>query len=345
MSKATFVSEIPNEIKGNEVPTLNLVKSMIPDVVEENTITEYNKDKDYGTVKYTINGKDASESEFCTLKVADSSFKSDYLNFGYHSKATPTYNSETKDIIEFATQYIGPFQISKYMEEIQIGFDYESYSDGTYEITLNLDDGEPLNITAEVSGIKEKTDMYSNKLMNSSSILEIVEQHTEKMKEYTTQDISGFSFIGPKDTWFITESINFELGIKKLTLKGKDCVSCDLIYKGITYHLDSSLECLNKRNELYDASDRFIYFDTTANKEEIPITNNFYIQLDGNKELEFELKNITIDGKTKQTSEKWESKEIIFRPTSDMNDDEILMTANAVRGYVEAILKEHKLIS
>ena len=35
MSKATFVSEIPNEIKGNEVPTLNLVKSMIPEVVHE----------------------------------------------------------------------------------------------------------------------------------------------------------------------------------------------------------------------------------------------------------------------------------------------------------------------
>ena len=31
MNKATFVNEIPNEIKGNEVPTLSLVKSMIPE--------------------------------------------------------------------------------------------------------------------------------------------------------------------------------------------------------------------------------------------------------------------------------------------------------------------------
>ena len=31
MNKATFVNEIPNEIKGNEVPTLNLVKTMIPE--------------------------------------------------------------------------------------------------------------------------------------------------------------------------------------------------------------------------------------------------------------------------------------------------------------------------
>ena len=41
MSKATFVSSIPSKIEGNEVPTLNLMKSMIPDVVKENTIKQY----------------------------------------------------------------------------------------------------------------------------------------------------------------------------------------------------------------------------------------------------------------------------------------------------------------
>ena len=29
MNKATFVSEIPSKIEGNEIPTLNLVKSLI----------------------------------------------------------------------------------------------------------------------------------------------------------------------------------------------------------------------------------------------------------------------------------------------------------------------------
>ena len=45
MSKATFVSEIPNEIKGNEVPTLNLVKSMLTSENISDRITEFNKTK------------------------------------------------------------------------------------------------------------------------------------------------------------------------------------------------------------------------------------------------------------------------------------------------------------
>ena len=41
MSKATFVNEIPSKIEGNEVPTLNLVKSMIPEKLLISTTTQY----------------------------------------------------------------------------------------------------------------------------------------------------------------------------------------------------------------------------------------------------------------------------------------------------------------
>ena len=41
MSKATFVNEIPTNPTGNEVPTLNLVKSMIPDKLLISTNAQY----------------------------------------------------------------------------------------------------------------------------------------------------------------------------------------------------------------------------------------------------------------------------------------------------------------
>ena len=74
MNKATFVSEIPSKIEGNEVPTLNLVNNMLTSENISDRITEY-LSQNQGTHKWSgpNDSKLTSSANFLYFRGSDES--------------------------------------------------------------------------------------------------------------------------------------------------------------------------------------------------------------------------------------------------------------------------------
>ena len=204
MSKATFVSEIPDKIEGNEVPTLNLVKSMLTSENISDRIPEFNLRDVSGTEKYTVNGKDVSElSDVCyvgrggpymnanqSVLFKESVYTNHTVKLEYGGEVVSINSSNYESYTRGAS--VGNFQVAESKGEFVIGVDSNNNPTGIYKISVSFENGQKYEIEKQqLEDDLSTTKMnYKNELERAKNSFERSKQNYEFRKEEMEDEIT-----------------------------------------------------------------------------------------------------------------------------------------------------------
>ena len=323
MSKATFVNEIPSKIEGNEVPTLSLVKSMIPEVVHE-----------------FVSSSDAGIE---WILPEGSKFKKEPENYGGYrlpisiqncTGFTIHLNDQTCQIDESTGNL---YSICGIDNLFYSNFKIEASTAGTIEddITLMISDikmdGLALDYTETLTvHVKKETDMSSTQVMTANSVNGYVQDELsnldtkfsqtnhdhqseviiDSIREFTTENL----YISISGNLF--KATDEGVKISKTEYRNLSIVNFDVYQKSSTYIKSRYTNLIGMIFE-ENSIKQYRTEDTEGNYVfKIPQSNSFVCRI--------ELSSIS-----------GENRFIISRGPTDLNSPYQLMTANAVRGYVE----------
>ena len=341
MSKATFVSEIPSKIEGNEVPTLNLVKSMLTSENISDRIKEFRTESDEKTVEVIL-------PEGTKFKVGAESSNMIPITIENCTEYTIHYNDQTFTIDEntglksdvfgdLKFEYSGTFKV----------FTPQITEDITLIITDFKMDGVDENYTETITiHVNGETDMSSDKLMTANSIKGYVQ---DELSTYTHNHISTDTLDSIQV--YTTEDIyiNFHGDFLKQTEEGvsitnSDFKNCQFIYSIIsTENLMGKIKYVKETTEQYILSSSILKDSALQGRVSQDSEGNYVFKLRNQYDISFNM-DIRYAGLPFDSGFRFK----ISRGPTDMNSDQ-LMTANAVRMYVEErvneILKEKQLIT
>ena len=350
MNKATFVSEIPDKIEGNEVPTLNLVKSMLTSENISDRIPEFNLRDVSGTEKYTVNGKDVSElSDVCyvgrggpymnanqSVLFKESVYTNHTVKLEYGGEVVSINSSNYESYTRGAS--VGNFQVAESKGEFVIGVDSNNNPTGIYKISVSFENGQKYEIEATVSGYKNKTTMNEDQVMCANAVRGYVEESvllnlstdnvhdristfTEGTYGYIVEspfvlvDNPGTSFLVDSDKVVGIDSSCFS-GDVELKIEGFE-------YGGAVSKNPVKFECIIKGTSYSTNSSVLVGIEN----DPLPLLG-----------LAKATKKVVgrIVAQKGNTSDFISRKFVIEKGPTDLNSDQ-LMTANAVMGYVDSI--------
>ena len=326
MNKATFVSEIPSKIEGNEVPTLSLVKSMIPEVVHE-------------FVSSSDAGIEVILPEGSKFKVGAEIANSIPITIENCNRFVIKANDQTCEIDENTNLLRGVCGIqaldvnnSEHLSLLTNRVD----KDYVLEFSNFKIDGLALDYTETITILSNgPTDMSSSRLMTANSVKGYVQ---DELSTYTHNHISTDTLDSIQV--YTTEDIyiNFHGDFLKQTEEGvsitnSDFKNCQFIYSIIsTENLMGKIKYVKETTEQYILSSSILKDSALQGRVSQDSEGNYVFKLRNQYDISFNM-DIRYAGLPFDSGFRFK----ISRGPTDMNSDQ-LMTANAVRGYVESVI-------
>ena len=327
MNKATFVNEIPSKIEGNEVPTLNLVKSMLTSENISDRISEFIPETT--PEKYVFKTQENSISTIQTDDYQTKDLSKRYeLMYNWGSSFKFTINGESKS--DFGV--IDKFEIKNRNPRIALVFHEPLTKNTEIQVEIN-DEGNITNevVYAEIIPEQIKTDINQNQVMSSQCVSGYVSsaeltsnQISDRIQEYTTRKIGGevieYTINGKNSQQLDFCKINESWGPFTCNVLVFD----SKIYTNNTVSLKYGTQSkeINSEGDYEDFGDFTIFPRNTT----FVLAPRTYHLSNGDYTItiEFETQGpLEIVAKVRNTKE-----------ITTMNEDQ-LMTANAVRGYVQ----------
>ena len=333
MSKATFVSEIPDKIEGNEVPTLKLVKSMLTSENISNKVNEF-----YSETTSDTYGWIGPEDTWFTVQGALLKLTGTDLSFHIESEG------EEDDVNSSNPRTsVGNANVGLISGEFQI---LAISPKSTFTITLSniqqngsTKDGEEVWEYKLIEKGHTKTDLeeVGENLISLNGVNHFV-QETSALKEHThsSQEIKD------KVYEYTPEEFVMELG--DFYIQDGESVKVNSgKFNSDTWYLVFAFEIIFNNGTYVNDSIQITY-----NSSPKSTITGLTIKYNENSIPTFsfssDVKRVRCSAEGSYSGQKGRSF-IFTRGPTDMNSKEQLMTANAVRMYVEAILKEKELIS
>ena len=345
MNKATFVNEIPTKIEGNEVPTLNLVKSLLTSENISDRITEFRTASNAKSVEVIL-------PEGSKFKVGAEIANSIPITIENCNGFVIKANDQTCEIDENTNLFRGVCAIqaldvnnSEHLSLLTNRVD----KDYVLEFSNFKIDGVDENYTETINILSNgPTDMSSSRLMTANSVKGYVQDEItsldtkfaqknhdhqseiiiDSIREYTTDDlyvsVSGNVFKATEDGVKIskTEYENFAI------------VKFDVFIENTSYGFQ------RKHYEGYSASIFEDYNLSEYRTEDAEGNYIFKLPQSNSSICRIEFSVIGSDSGNRF---------IISRGPTDMNSKERVISANALKMYVDVrvneILKEKQLIS
>ena len=324
MNKATFVSSIPSKIEGNEVPTVELVQKMIPEVVSE--FNSQSSSEKY-IFKIKPDSKLSIRGDFQTNDLS----KDYVLQYGVYGKdnVSLTFTINGQSLSEFGI--IDKFEYKPDNQTYSLCF-HEPLTENT-EIIVQSNEAWAEKVFAEIIPEKSRTDINQKQVMTSSGVSDFVSsceikssQISDRIQEYNpTSRIPG-------------EVVEYLINGKEIKEFSDICSVQDSYGPFTCQYLEFNSQIYTNQkvkvkteftssNISGPQSDRiFGNFITYARSTTFQIAPNTRELPNGEYKITVEFQTqgpLEISAKVRNTQE-----------ILTMNEDQ-LMTANAVRGYVE----------